>query len=311
MSNTTSTESSTRNRSPRPGTSSNTLEVSTADSSGKKINMSVECAGQTKARCDGIEVRRPKKRRYLEPRIETQAADSSDSRPLSISRKSRKTKERPTSTAAVRTVTSKKAHNPRSAKHNKLQHKLRNYVYDSDPDQLRQQLREAQDKNLELEQKLQLKSAEITGSKRRENDLKERERELLGQLRDANDVIKDLEEDGNDIRSRYRTSKRELRSIKVNLEDKETQIRQLEKRLDESTKLLGANLKTMKNRRDPVSPSTEVPQPSTSSESVNTLVAPRNDGNIFEDMLSNFKEMLETQLQCSICNEVSNKLDNT
>ena len=301
---------SLRSRSPRAGTSANTVEVSTVDSSGKRMNVSIECLDPSHRTNENKDHGRTRRRRYCDSeRTAAEATLSPDSRPLALIRKSGKHIEKSDSATGNRTVPCAKIHSPRSAKHSRLQHKLRNYVLDSDPDQMRQQLREAQDKNLELEQKLQLKSAELTGLKRRENELRDRERELFGQLRDANDQIKDVEEDRDAIRLRYRTAKRELRNTKLNVEEKESQMKLLEARLNESTELLGSNLKSIKNRSlNTLSSPIDIAQPSTSSGISNITSVPKNDGNIFEDMMNNFNEMLENQLQCSICNEVSTTL---
>ena len=211
--------------------------------------------------------------------------------------------------------------NPKSSKHNKLQHKLRNLVLDTDPNQIRQELRKAQHKNLKLEEKLELKSAELIGIKRRETELKERERELFEQLRDANDQIKDVEEERDTIRVRHRDIKRDLRNARgkvkekdrelknatFSLKERDNQIKLLEARLTESTELLGANLNAMKRRNSFTMPGpSDIPCASTSSGATNVESQPKADGNIFEDMMSNFKDMLENELQCSICNEVSN-----
>ena len=300
-----------RSRSPPPGTSSSPYDVSTLENSGKRINRSVECINPNIRTSRERDTRR-RKRRYLGPgRSTAESTLSPDSRPLSLIRKSARN-DNPSSstTSSTSPISPKEIPRPRSVKHSKLQHKLRNYVLDSDPIQIRQQLRQAQDKNLELEQKLQLKSAEMTGIKRRENELRVRERELFGQLREANDQIKDTEEDRDAFRLRCRTTKRELRNSKISLDEKETQIKLLEARLSESTQLLGTNLKNMKITKSPKSRnlgspiSSDAPQPSTSSGITNTSDSPRNDGNIFEDIISNFRDMLENQFQCSICNEV-------
>ena len=304
MSGAPSREIPLRSRSPPPSTSTSSYDVSSIDNSGKRINVSVECINSNIRAPREIDTRR-RKRRYLgSGRPTSESTLSPDSRPLSLIRKSaRNTNIASSTTSGTRDISPREMQRPRSVKHSRLQHKLRNYVLDSDPIQIRQQLRQAQDKNLELEQKLQLKSAEMTGIKRRENELRDRERELFGQLRDANDQIKDVEEDRDAFRLRCRTTKRELRNIKISLEEKETQIKLLEARLSESTQLLGNNLKNMKNViGSPVS--TDAPQPSTSSGITNTTASPKNDGNIFEDIISNFRDMLENQFQCSICNEV-------
>ena len=304
MSGPPSREIPVRSRSPPPSTSTSSYGVSTLDNSGKLINISVEGPIYHSLTPRERDTRR-RKRRYLgSGRPTSESTLSPDSRPLSLTRKSaRNTNTSASTTTSTRAISSKEIQGPRSVKHNRLQHKLRNYVLDSDPIQIRQQLRQAQDKNLELEQKLQLKSAEMTGIKRRENELRDRERELFGQLRDANDQIKDVEEDRDAFRLRCRTTKRELRTNRISLEEKEAQIKLLEARLSESTQLLGANLKNMKHvLGSPIS--TDAPQPSTSSGITNTTTSPKNDGNIFEDIISNFRDMLENQFQCSICNEV-------
>ena len=302
----TSNGGSLMNKSPRASTSAGALEVSTIDSSGNRTNVSVQCQS-THERISIEDVGRHRKRRILIPRTKSESTLSPDSRPLSVYRKSGKLNGNlPTTTEGQTVSPTTKTHTPRSVKHNRLQTKLRKYVLDSDPDQMRQQLREAQGKILELEQKIQLKSAETTGLKRQIHELKETRRDMFEQLRNSNDQVKDIEEERDSVQERYRSTKQELRSKKVCLKEKETEIKLLESRLKESTELLGCNLTTMKKRSPhQIVKTCDDPQPSTSLGMSDTHITPTNDGSIFQDIISNFKELLENHLQCSICNEVS------
>ena len=267
--------------------------------SGKRLNMSVECLESPQRPTNS---KRRRKQHLKSSRQDEEETSSSEDDELSIARPRSR---------GIDTTSSK------SSKHSKLQHKLRNLVLDTDPNQIRQELRKAQNKNLELEEKLELKSAELIGIKRRETELKERERELFSQLRDAHDQIKDVEEERDTFRVRQREIKRDLKNARgkvnekerdlknaiSNLKDKNHQIKLLEERLSESTELLGANLNAMKHRKHS-KVSSDSPCASTSSPGINEAQKPSSDGNIFEDMMSNFKDMLENELQCSICNEV-------
>ena len=273
---------------------------------GKRLNMSVECLESPQRPTNS---KRRRKQHLKSSRQDEEETISSEEDELSIVR---------SRSRGIDTTSSK------SSKHNKLQHKLRNLVLDTDPNQIRQELRKAQNKNLELEEKLELKSAELIGIKRRETELKERERELFSQLRDAHDQIKDVEEERDTFRVSQREIKRDLKNARgeVNekerelkdahlnfeeailiLKDKNHEIKLLKKRLSESTELLGANPNAMKHRKHSKVPS-DSPCASTSSPGMNEAQKPSSDGNIFEDMMSNFKDMLENELQCSICNEV-------
>jgi len=266
---------------------------------GKRLNMSVECLESPQIPTHS---KRRRKQHLKTSRQDEEETSTSEEDEFSIAR----SRSRGTDTSISK-----------SSKHNKLQHKLRNLVLDTDPNQIRQELRKAQNKNLKLEEKLELKSAELIGIKRRETELKERERELFSQLRDAHDQIKDVEEERDTIRVRQREIKRDLKNARgkvnekerdlknaiSNLKDKNHQIKLLEERLSESTELLGSNLNAMKHRKHSKGPS-DSPCASTSSPGMNDAQKPSSDGNIFDDMMSNFKDMLENELQCSICNEV-------
>ena len=286
--------------SPRSSTSAGS---SSQSQFGKRMNISVECLDSPQR---SSSTKRRRKQLLKSSRLNVEESSSTEEESMQMQR----SKSHATDTS-----------NPKSSKHNKLQHKLRNLVLDTDPNQIRQELRKAQHKNLKLEEKLELKSAELIGIKRRETELKERERELFEQLRDANDQIKDVEEERDTIRVRHRDIKRDLRNARgkvkekdrelknatFSLKERDNQIKLLEARLTESTELLGANLNAMKRRNSFTMPGpSDIPCASTSSGATNVESQPKADGNIFEDMMSNFKDMLENELQCSICNEVSN-----
>ena len=298
----TSTGIPAKNRPSVPSTA-NTVEVSTVDSDGKRVNVSVECLS-TPPRLSVMRDSRRRRRKGLLDSARAAAALSPESRPLSQYKKSgkRSGKSDPT---AIHTNSPTKISSPRSAKHSRLQHKLRNCVLESDPDQLRQKLREAQDKILVLEQKLQLKGAEMTGAKRREHDLRNRERTLFSQLREATDQLQDTKEDRDSMQERYRIVKREAKNRKAENAEKDAQIKLLTCRLNELKNLETSNI--TENRNSQTLPTDkDEPLPSTSSgTTTNSTVM--NEGNIFQDIMSNFREMLENQLQCSICNEVCEK----
>ena len=287
--------------------SSATAGSSNQSQFGNRLNLSVECLEPPHR---PITSKRRRKQLLKSARPDVEESSSSEEDEIQ-----ERIVQMPRSKSRVTDPSSSK-----SPKHNKLQHKLRNLVLDTDPNQIRQELRKAQNKNLKLEEKLELKSAELIGIKRRENELKERERDLFGQLRDAHDTIKDVEEERDTFRVQQRATKRDLKLARgeINKKDRDLkkaissakdkihQIKLLEERLSESTELLGANLSAMKRKKSlTASGQSDVPCASTSSAGMNVESKPKCDGNIFEDMMSNFKDMLENELQCSICNEVT------
>ena len=196
---------------------------------------------------------------------------------------------------------------PKSAKRNSLQQKLRNCILESNPDQMRHQLRDAQDTNLELEQELDRKNRQIENLKKEHiknrkewqasfTESKMKERLLL-------DENKHLKDDKKRIISQKLKKITELAKTKLSLQEKDIQIEHLDTRLKESTKLLGSNLEAIKCQIQSNSMSPDVSKPSTSYQTRNSITLPNND-NMFDDIIRNLQELLESQLQCSICNEV-------
>lgn len=293
----TSSGISVKIRPPLQGTT-NKVEVSAVGSIGKILNVSVECLSTPPI--SGMRKSRRKRKRILLDSTRTAADLPPEIRPLSEYRNSRKRSEKSDS-SATHTDSPTKANLPRSPKYCRRQHELQKCVLKSDSDQLRQELKEAQDKILVLEQNLQLKASEMTDVKRREHDLRIRERTLSSELRGATGLLADAEEDRNTIGQCYRNVNRKLEKSKTENAKKDTQIKLLTCRLNELKNLKGNA--AMQNRNlQALSADRHELQPSTSSGIASC--PPMKKGSIFEDIMSNFKEMLEDQLQCSICNEV-------
>ena len=134
----------------------------------------------------------------------------------------------------------------------------------------------------------------------------------LAKLREKADFNQDekKKEDRNRIISQKLKKITELAKIKLSLEEKDIQIEHLDTRLKESTKLLGSNLEAIKCQIQSNSKSPDVSKPSTSYQTRNSITLPNND-NMFDDIIRNLQELLESQLQCSICNEVRGYLKKT
>ena len=210
---------------------------------------------------------------------------------------------------------------PKSAKRHSLQQKLRNCILESNPDQMRHQLRDAQDTNLELEQELDRKNKQIENLKKEQikkrkewqeslTESKMKERLLLDENKLLLDENKHLKDDKKMIISQKLKKITELAKTKLSLQEKDIQIEHLDTRLKESTKLLGSNLEAIKCQIQSNSKSPDVSKPSTSYQTRNSITLPNND-NMFDDIIRNLQELLESQLQCSICNEVRGYLKKT
>ena len=278
---------------------SNTVEVAVS-SRGQRLNLSVECLStpEQRPRLRKFLLRRSPRHSMSESFSRNSESLANDIRPLRPHVRKGKS-----STPALGSISpstpcagsSNKSNSPKSAKHNRIRQKLRNCVLESDPNELRQQLRAEQDKNLVLEQKVQLKAAEARCLKRREQEYRRKEKNLFQQLRNANDHLKDAEEQRDTNKQQYRNSKRDLRISKQGNDAMQKEIVALRLRVDT---LNGSQHASSKNNNDG-------PKPSTSGTAATKQTKSENDGNIFEDMMDNFKNMLENQLQCSICSEVS------
>jgi len=196
---------------------------------------------------------------------------------------------------------------PKSAKRYGLQEKLRNCILESNPDQMRHQLRDAQDTNLELEQELDRKNKQIENLKKEQLKKRKEWQESLTESKMKERLLLDenkhLKDDKKRIISQKLQKIHELTKIKLSLEEKDIQIEHLDTRLKESTKLLGSNLEAIKCQIQSNSMSPDVSKPSTSYQTRNSITLPNND-NMFDDIIRNLQELLESQLQCSICNEV-------
>ena len=211
---------------------------------------------------------------------------------------------------------------PKSAKRNSLQQKLRNCILESNPDQMKHQLRDAQDTNLELEQELDRKNKQIENLKKEQLKKRKEWQESLTESKMKERLLLDenkhLKDDKKRIISQKLKKINELGRIKLSLQEKDIQIEHLDTRLKESTKLLGSNLEQIFNLESKLleaikcqiqsnSKSPDVSKPSTSYQTRNSITLPNND-NMFDDIIRNLQELLESQLQCSICNEVRGHL---
>ena len=145
-----------------------------------------------------------------------------------------------------------------------------------------------------LEQKAQLKATEALCAKRRGQEFRRKEKNLSQQLRRANDQLKDAVEERDTNNQLYRNSKRDLRVSRQENAAAQKEILVLKLRLNT---LKASQCTSSKNSNDE-------PQPSTSGKATKQTKS-QNDGNIFEDIMGNFKNMLDNELQCSICSEVS------
>ena len=202
---------------------------------------------------------------------------------------------------------------PKSAKRNSLQEKLRNCILESNPDQMRHQLRDAQDTNLELEQELERKNKQLENLKKEQIKKRKEWQESLTESKMKERLLLDenkhLKDDNMRLISQRLEKISELAKIKLSLEEKDIQIEHLDIRLKESTKLLGSNLEAIKCQIQSNSKPLDVSKPSTSSQTKNSTALPNNE-NMFDDIIRNLQELLESQLQCSICNEVRGYLKN-
>ena len=196
---------------------------------------------------------------------------------------------------------------PKSAKRHSLQQKLRNCILESNPDQMRHQLRDAQDTNLELEQELDRKNKQIENLKKEQLKKRKEWQESLTESKMKERLLLDenkhLKDDNKRIISQKLKKITELAKTKLSLQEKDIQIEHLDTRLKESTKLLGSNLEAIRCQIQSNNKPPDVSKPPTSYQIRNSITLPNND-NMFDDIIRNLQELLESQLQCSICNEV-------